>query len=155
MLAPSEWLPSLEKGLIDGVAMGISGIPMYNLQDVVNYHIQPTGDSLGLNGTSFIMNRKKFESLPAGAQKVIEDSVMWASKRVTAIEMDNIPKQLEICRKAGNEIIALTRSEMMKWYVTIRPLHQQWIRKMEAMGLPGKKVYDEAKRLAEKYKTEQ
>jgi hypothetical protein len=57
-----------------------------------------------------------------------------------------------ICKKAGNTFISLSPTEMMKWYVAIRPLHQKWIRKMESMGLPGKKVYDEAKRLAEKYK---
>ena len=155
MLMPSEWHSALESKAIDGVAMGISGIPMYKLQDVIQYHIQPSGDSLGLNGTSFIMNREKFESLPAGVQKVIDDNVMWASKKLTAMEVSNIPKQVEICKKSGNEVISLTSTEMMKWYILIRPLHQRWIRKMEAMGLPGKKVYDEAKRLAEKYKAEE
>jgi len=62
--SPNEWNEWLKTNLLDGIAVGITGIPMYNLQDVVKVHIQPTGDSLGLTGTSFIMNRGRFESLP-------------------------------------------------------------------------------------------
>ena len=153
MYPPGEWYTSVEKKLIDGIAVGITGIPMYNLQEMVKYHIEPTGDSLGLTGTSFIMNRRKYESFPPEVRKVIDDSVLWASDRLIEIEVENIPRQAEICKKAGNTFISLTPVEMMKWYITIRPLHKQWIRRMEAMGLPGKKVYDEAKRLAEEYRS--
>ena len=152
LLPPADWRTLINNKLLDGIVVGITGIPMYNVTDVVKVHIQPTGDSLGLNGFSFIMNRKKYESLPPEVQKVIDDNALWASERITQIEIDNIPKYMEVCKKAGNTFISLTPSEMMKWYVTIRPLHQQWIRRMEAMGLPGKKVYDEAKRLAKKYR---
>ena len=48
--------------------------------------------------------------------------------------------------------MSLTPLEMKQWYVVIRPLHKKWIKKIEAMGLPGEKVFAEAKRLAEKYK---
>jgi TRAP-type transport system periplasmic protein len=149
--SPLDWHPSLKMNLIDGIATGITGIPMFNLQDVVKVHIQPAGDSLGLTGTSFIMGRKKFNSLPPGVQKVINDNAMWASMRMTEIEVKNIPKNEEICRKSGNKFITLTPEEMNAWYDVIRPLHKKWIEKMNDMGLPGEKVYNEAKRLAQKY----
>jgi TRAP-type transport system periplasmic protein len=150
--SPMDWHSSLKMNLIDGVITGITGIPMFNLQDVVKVHIQPTGDSLGLTGTSFIMSRKRFNSFPQEVQKIINDNVMWASMRMTEIEVKNIPKNEQLCRKLGNKFVTLTPEEMNAWYDVIRPLHKQWIKKMNDMGLPGEKVYNEAKRLAEKYR---
>lgn len=150
--SPQDWRQSLQRNLIDGVALGIAGIPIFDLQDVVKYHIFPTGDSIELVGTSFIMNRKKFEKLPPEVQKVLEDNVMWASMRMTKMEVDNIEGYSKICKDAGNTFIYLTEKEMDKWYKVFRPLQKEWIKKMERNGLPGQKVFDEAKRLAKKYK---
>lgn len=150
--SPNDWRTSLNMGILDGVAIGITGISMYNLQDVVKVHILPTGDSLGLIGTSFIMNRKKFESFPPEVQKIIDDQVQWASNRLTEIEVKNLPTSIDICRTAGNTIINLTSKEMEEWYDIVEPIHKRWVRKMEAKGLPGEKVYNEAKRLAEEYR---
>jgi TRAP-type C4-dicarboxylate transport system substrate-binding protein len=151
--SPNDWRTSLKNNLIDGIATGITGIPMYNLQDVVKFHILPTGDSLGLIGTSFIMNRKKFESFPPEVQKIIDDQVLWASNRMAEIEVKNIPESMNICREAGNTFINLTSEEMEEWYDVVEPIHKRWVRKMEAKGLPGEKVYNEAKRLADKYRS--
>ena len=150
--SPNDWHKWLKTNLLDDIAVGITGIPMYNLQDVVKVHIQPTGDSLGLTGTSFIMNRKKFESFPPEVQKILDDHVLWASNRMTEIEVKNIPVSMNICSKAGNQFINLTSEEMEEWYNVVKPIHRKWIRKMEARGLPGEKVYNEAKRLAEKFR---
>ena len=76
--SPNEWHKWLKTNLLDGIAVGITGVPMYNLQDVVKVHIQPTGDSLGLTGTSFIMNREKFENLPPQVQRVLDDAEWWS-----------------------------------------------------------------------------
>lgn len=153
--SPNEWHEWLKTNLLDGIAVGITGVPMYNLQDVVKVHIQPTGDSLGLTGTSFIMNREKFESLPPQVQRILDDHVLWASNRMTEIEVKNIPVSMNICREAGNQFINLTSEEMDKWYGVVEPIHRKWIRKMKAKGLPGEKVYNEAKRLAEKYRSKE
>jgi hypothetical protein len=38
------------------------------------------------------------------------------------------------------------------WQEAAKPTHENWIKKMESKGLPGQKVYDETKRLQQKYK---
>jgi TRAP-type C4-dicarboxylate transport system substrate-binding protein len=150
--SPNDWRTSLKTNLLDGIAVGITGITMFDLQDLVKVHVLPTGDSLGLIGTSFIMNRKKFESFPPEVQKILDDQVLWASDRLTEIEVKHLPVNIDICRKAGNTIITLTPEEMEEWYDVVEPIHKRWVRKMEAKGLPGEKVYNEAKKLAEKYR---
>jgi TRAP-type C4-dicarboxylate transport system substrate-binding protein len=98
------------------------------------------------------MNRKKYHSLPAGVQKAIDDNVIWASRRMNQISDGNIPKSEEICRKLDHTFIELTPEDMKLWYAAVKPIQSRWIQEMEAKGLPGRKVFEEAKRLAQKYK---
>jgi hypothetical protein len=41
---------------------------------------------------------------------------------------------------------------MKLWYTAMKPMQEKWVEEMEAKGLPGRKVFEEAKRLAIKYK---
>jgi TRAP-type C4-dicarboxylate transport system substrate-binding protein len=98
------------------------------------------------------MNRKKYESFPPGVQKAIDDQVQWATERINAIDDAHNPEAEEICRKKGNTFLYLTPEEMKLWYAAMKPMQEKWVEEMEAKGLPGRKVFEEAKRLAIKYK---
>ncbi len=55
------------------------------------------------------------------------------------------------CQKAGVEIYELPAQELGKWKELFNPLWGMWVEKMEAKGLPGRQVLEEAKRIAQKY----
>jgi hypothetical protein len=40
---------------------------------------------------------------------------------------------------------------MDEWRAAVKPIQEQWVKKMEAKGLPGIQVYDKALELAKKY----
>jgi TRAP-type C4-dicarboxylate transport system substrate-binding protein len=149
--APADWYTSLERGLIEAINVGLYGVTLFKLHEVVKVHIIPTGDNFGFPATTVIMNRKKYESLPSSVRKVINDQVQWASDRMTAIDDAHNPEAEEICRKLGHTFVQLTPEEMKLWYDAVRPHHEEWIKKMEAKGLPGRKVLEGAKQLAKKY----
>lgn len=153
-IPPSDWYTSLERGLIESITLGIYGVTMFKLQEVVKVHIYPYNDSFGFPALSFIMNRKKYESLPSGVRKAIDDNVMWASRRMNEISDGNIPKSEEICRELDHTFIELTPEEMNLWYAAVKPIQLKWIQEMDAKGLPGRKVFEEAKRLAKGYEEE-
>jgi len=48
-------------------------------------------------------------------------------------------------------MIYLTPEEMELWHAAARPVNEKWVTDMESKGLPGRKVYNEARRLAKKY----
>lgn len=148
---PSDWYTSLDRGLIEAINVGIYGVTMFKLQEVVTVHIKPYKDCFGYPATTVVMNRKKYESLPKGVQKAIDDNVMWASERMNAIDDAHNPESEEIVRKLGHKIITLTPEEMKLWYAAIEPIREKWIQKMEKKGLPGRKVVEEAKALAKKF----
>ncbi len=150
-LGPPDWYTSLERGLIDVMPIGIYSIMIFKLHEVTKVHIFPTGDSLGWMGMTYIMNRKKLESLPPGVQKVIADKTKSMSTRQTQIDEENRIKSEEAVKKMGHTMIFLTPEEMKLWYAAAKPINEKWVAEMEADGLPGRKVYDEARRLAKEY----
>ena len=54
----------------------------------------------------------------------------------------------QTAEEAGLDIYDIPAGELAGWKQALAPLHQQWIADMEAKGLPGQKIYDEAVRLA-------
>ena len=70
---------------------------------------------------------------------------------LTGIDDENRIKAEEGVRKMGHNLIYLSPEEMKLWHDAVKPIHEKWIGEMEAKGLSGRKVYNEAKRLAEKY----
>src|SRR5207244_2995815 len=62
---------ALQRHTVEGIVTGYPGIPPYKLQEVVNTHISA---NMGGGMSFLIMARKKFDSLPAAAQKLIDDN---------------------------------------------------------------------------------
>ena len=59
---------------------------------------------------------------------------------------------IKISKERGQEIIDLSPEEFEKWKATGKPAWDEWVKQMEAKGLPGQKVLDEAVKLVEKYR---
>ena len=49
------------------------------------------------------------------------------------------------------QIYDLPAAERAVWMEKLKPVNEAWIADMEKKGLPGKKVYDEAVSLVQKY----
>lgn len=48
---------------------------------------------------------------------------------------------------AGIKVYELSDDEKAEWEKALQPVYSKWIDEMEAKGLPGKEIYDEAVRL--------
>ncbi len=148
---PSDWYTSLDRGLIEAISLGIYGVVMFKLEEVVNTHIFPFEDNFSRPAMAVIMNSKKFASLPPAVQQAINDNMVWASEKMSVIDDGNTDEAYDLVKKRGHTIVNITPEEMKLWYAAAKPLHEEWIEKMEAKGLPGRKVVEEAKRLAKEH----
>lgn len=148
---PGDWYTSLDRGLFDGISVAFDMVGILKLHEVLKNHVFFAGDGFGFTPVTHIMNRKKFESLPKEVQKVFEDNVMWGSEAMTKDELTRLPIYQEGARKKGSNFITLTPAETEKWRAVVKPVHEKWIKDMEAKGLAARKVYDEALRLSKKY----
>lgn len=89
-------------------------------------------------GFFVVMNKDKWESLPADVQKVIEEvSKEWVAKYGPAWDKSD-EEGLAFSKSLGNEIIPVSPEESAKWAAAVAPVMDEYGEKTEAGGLPGK-----------------
>lgn len=148
---PGDWYTSLDRGLMDGISIDFGMLNTMKLYEAVKNHLSFTGDGLGYSVVSQVMNRKKFNSLPPEVQKAFEDNLAWGSEAMATAELALLPNFEEGARKRGNAFVQASAAETDKWRAAVKPVHEKWIKDVEAKGFPARKVYDEARRLSQKY----
>jgi len=136
---------TVEKGVTDGCAAAWGSFKAFKFAEVTKYH---TNVHLGGMGTFFVMNKEKWNGLSEEFQKVI--------KAVTAEMMPDltsevVTKEGELGRKQatdlGQDIFDLSEEERVEWVKSGEVVYQKWVNDMEAKGLPGRAVLDEAIKL--------
>lgn len=61
--------------------------------------------------------------------------------------MRTLTKLLNLSKKMGHTIVTLTPKEMKLWDAAAKLPHEEWIEERKGKELPGRKVYEEAKRI--------
>lgn len=147
-----EAYQALQRGVVDGFMASFLSIEGNKLYEVAKYHTI-------LNSWSFsfvnVMNRKTWESLPADVQKILDDVSRhtWLRAGEGLDYGDN--RSLEIIKKApGQEFYVMPEAEVQKARTLVKPIWDEYAADLEAKGLPGRKIVDEAFKLVEKYQRE-
>lgn len=148
-MPPPAIYQSVEKGVVDGIAVPWGWLGGWSLYEVTKFH---TRAHLGVASIWHAMNKKSWEKLGPDLQKVVVDVVSrggskWNIASAGFTSKRTRKKVLEL----GHEIIELSPAENKRWKETVRPLWNGWTKRMEARGLPGQAVLDEAVRLATEY----
>ena len=152
MPAP-QMTEGLAKGVIDGALLPWEVVPALKIQELTKYHAEPTGKiALSTATTIFVMSQKKYDSLPADLKKVIDDN---SGREVSAFAAGQLAEagnaSRDITLKNGNTVYQLAPEELERWKQTTAPVAQEWIKDMDAKGLDGRKLHDEAAALVQKY----
>jgi TRAP-type C4-dicarboxylate transport system substrate-binding protein len=146
--SPAEWYMALDRGLEDGICHNYTPIFSLKVHTLLRYH---TDVDFGLVGQAIIMNVDKWNSLPADVKKTIDDLRPWIEKRSVDISMDQAPEVRKICQGLGHTFIVPNADEMKLWMEAAKSMHDAWIADAEGKGLPGRAVFEETKRLIQKY----
>ena len=140
---------SLDKGVIDGVFFAYGAQRGFRFYEVIKY---ATTANLFVGPQFLVMNLRTWNSLPADIRKTIDELTGKKAALMGGQGYDSEDKLgIQDCVKSGVEIYELPAKELKRWEELCKPLWDEWVAKMEAKGLPGKQVLDEAKRIAEKY----
>ena len=140
---------AVEKGVTDGSALAWGAYNTWKLYEVTKYH---TNAHLGGVGYWTAMNKKTWDSLPEDIRKVFTDvSAEMLPDSICSAVSGEMEKGIERSRKNGDEIVDLSADELARWRATAKPEWDKWVKDMEAKGLPGQAVFDEAVRLVEQY----
>ena len=105
----------------------------------------------GMQMQAMFMNTEVWNKLPADIHKIFMDLQSWAQNEIIKMDIAEAAKGEAQARKLGHKMIELTPDEIQLWTKATAPARDKWIADMEAKGLPGKAVYEEAKSLIAKY----
>jgi len=144
---------SLSKGVIEGALLPWEVVPAFKVQELTKYSTEFAGDhAMSSTTMMFIMNAKKYDSLPADLKKVIDNnSGREASAWFTQQMQLGDDAGLKATIKNGNKIVQIPAAEMARWQAAAKPVTEEWIKEISAKGLDGKKLHDEAVALIDKY----
>ncbi len=153
-IPPTDIAMSLSTNVVEGwinhfpVAMIFGTLPSFKHHLVVGAN-DYAGIDAGMD--QLIINKDKWNKLPADVQKVFEEASAWYQEEAIRMDMSEIQKAVNVCKEAKHTITYLTPEELRMWHDAAVPVHQQWIADNEAKGKPAKAIYDEYKKLLQKY----
>jgi TRAP-type C4-dicarboxylate transport system substrate-binding protein len=144
---------ALAKGVIDGTVVPWEVTTPLRVAELVDTHTSFSGNrSLYVSFFFFVMNKKKYESLPADLKKVLDaNSGPRAAKWVGSVMDKGDAPGLEAAKKRGNAIIVLDAKETARWKEAAQKVTDAWVAEMKSKGIDGQKLVDDARALIAKY----
>ncbi len=143
---------ALQKGVVQG---NVTSMDVLKDMKYAEYCPNVTVCNLWVVPFAVVMNKRKWDALPADVKKVFDDlsreQAIWTGKYVDG----HAKEAMEWSKKEYKvDFITLSPDEKAKWTAKASPLVAGYVKKMEAAKLPGKQIVEDAKKLTEKYTKE-
>ncbi len=139
----------LQKSILNGVIAPIESLETLKFAEVakyatmINFYRTPTGLRM--------MNLDKWNSLPSDIKKVFENNIEYYGQETEAEINKANQHAMDTGNKLGVEFIPISKEEMAKFYAPIKATAQKEAQGLDAKGLPGTKILNEAQRLIQLY----
>ncbi|MFD1343389.1 TRAP transporter substrate-binding protein [Litorisediminicola beolgyonensis] len=144
---------ALSKGVVDGTVIPWEVTPAIKLADLVTNHTEFGGDESLYTATIIMtMNKARYDSLPDDVKAAIDgESGMKLAEFAAQVMYDYDKPGRDIAEAAGNTIVTLPPEEVARWKEKAQPVIATWVEEMNANGVDGQALIDQAKALIEKH----
>ena len=134
-----ETYDALSRGVVDGSMAPLEALEGWKWGEVVKSTTESFGAAYS-TGFFVVMNNEKWNSLPPGVQKVVEQiNREWIEKTGRLWEaIDKSGRDYSL--KRGNEIIVLPKEEDERWAKAVGPILDDYVASMKEKGLPGEEA---------------
>ena len=131
-----ETYDALRRGVVEGSMAPMEALEGWKWGEVVKCTTESFGAAYS-TGFFVAMNKEKWNTLPPGVQKIIEQvNKEWIEKTGRLWEaIDKSGREYDL--KRGNEIIVLPKEEDERWAKAVRPILDEYVANMKEKGLPG------------------
>jgi TRAP-type C4-dicarboxylate transport system substrate-binding protein len=125
VMSVNEVALAIGRGTIDGATMPPNALFGYGISRITRFHYDTP---LGVAPLAFLMNRKKFESLPKAGQDVIRKfSGEWTAARfVEAFDADNVQAMKDLRSDPNRQLITPLRAELDALQAIFRTAIEKW-----------------------------
>jgi len=140
---------ALDRSTVDGTIFPWEAIQGFKLAEVLKHH---AAVSLYVSPLFTLMNQKRYDSLPPDLRKVIDDlSGAWGAEFTGAVWDKNEHEGIAAIKKAGNTIYTVPQEERQRWAAKLKPVEDDWIKSLEARGLPARQVLGDVREAIKRY----
>ncbi len=148
----SEVPEAIQKGVVKGMISSLEVLKDFNYASYCPY---ATIVDLQVVTFAVVMNKDKWNSLPADVKKVIDDlsydQAVWTGEYVD----NHVKEALEWSKKKYNhQVFHLSDAEMKEVHKLLKPMIEAYVKKVTAVGLPGEKIVKDVEALKTKHMKE-
>ena len=151
---PLPAVPSaLSKGVIEGTVIPWEVTRAFKIAELTKTHTEFGGDH-ALYTAVFVlaMNKAKYDSLPADLKKVLDDnSGGYAGGFAGRVMQEQDAPARKVAADRKNNIVRIEGAELQRWKDAAKPVVAAWVAEMNAKGLPGQAMVDDARALIAKH----
>jgi TRAP-type C4-dicarboxylate transport system substrate-binding protein len=145
----SETPEALQKGVVKGV---VSSLEVLKDMNYAAYCQFATDTSLFVVSFAVVMNREKWNALPADVKKAMDDlrveQAEWTGKYVDG-HVDNALAWAKQTHK--HQVIQLPASDKTEIAKLMKPIIDAYVKRVSTQGLPGAEIVADVERLKKKY----
>lgn len=143
---------ALSKGVISGAALPWEVTTALKVPEMVNNHTEFEGGALYTLAFVLAMNKEKYESLPDDLKAVIDaNSGLEFSAFAGRVMQESDGPARAFAISLGNNVITVPATEVARWEALARPVYDDWIADMEAKGIDGRALLEDARALIVKH----
>ena len=145
---------AMAKGVIDGAMVPWEGVPAAKLHEVAKSHLDvPAGQPKFANSIfAFVMNKAKYDSLPADLKKVIDANTGIEASALAGEKFDAVVVPYhKLATDRGNQVSVLAPAEMQRWIKATSGVDDEWIKEVAAKGANGAALLESARALIKQY----
>ncbi|MCL6446862.1 MAG: TRAP transporter substrate-binding protein [Armatimonadetes bacterium] len=149
----SEAYEALSRGVVKGNIAPLETLKGFKFGEVVKY----VTDTPFLYNTLFFvtMNKDKFNSLPPDLQKAIEDACAKYYEEKGVGFWDSINDAgVQFAKEKNVQFLTLSDQEKALWIERLKPIRDDYLKRMKEKGLSGEEVLQTIQELADKYNKE-
>ncbi|MPZ58058.1 MAG: C4-dicarboxylate ABC transporter substrate-binding protein [Rhizobiales bacterium] len=154
-VALPELVPMLNKGTVSGSILPYEIAPAVKMQDLTNYFttLAPPQPRLSTAIFTLLMNKAKYDSLPADLKKVIDNNsgrniAPMAIEVWDRVELDG---EKVMHSKSKNKFSSLGAEETAKFKKKVQPVFDRFIKLLDDSGADGKQILADVEALEAKY----
>ena len=145
----SETPEAIQKGIVKGI---VSSMEVLKDMNYAAYCPYATDTSLFIVSFAVVMNREKWNALPADVKKVMDDlrveQAEWTGKYVDSHVSEALSWSKQ---KYNHQVIELPAADKAEIKKLVRPMIDAYVKKVSAQGLPGAEIIADIERLTKKY----
>ena len=154
-VALPELAPMLSKGTVTGSILPYEIAPSVKMQDLTDYFttLAPPQPRLSTAIFTFLMNKKKYESLPPDLKKVIDANSgrNLAAHAIEVWDRIEIDGEQVMHSKPKNKFVQLSAEETAKFKKMVQPVFDRFKKLLDEGGDDGAKLLAEVEAMEAKY----